>query len=146
MSTAPAPAAATNVEDEEWISRADAAELARCSEATIIRLEGKHGLETRTGPAGQKLLRLADLVRIGRIDSADLPTGATGSGTAELRRTKDLLVAAQRELGEARGRLAERDTVVATLTGQLTEKDRQLRKLTDILDGLTIALREKATR
>jgi hypothetical protein len=33
--------------------------------------------------------------------------------------------AAQRELGEVPGRLAERDVVVTTLTGQLTEKDRR---------------------
>jgi NADH oxidase (H2O2-forming) len=66
------------------------------SEATIKRLEGKHDLETRTGVNGQTLLRLADLVGIGRIDPADLPTGATASGTAELRRTQDQLVATQR--------------------------------------------------
>ena len=52
----------------------------------------------------------------------------------------------QRELGEVRGRLAERDTVVATLTAQVTEKDRQIRKLTDIIDSLGLALREKAAR
>jgi hypothetical protein len=60
MSTATAPAASA----EEWISRADAAELARCSEATIKRLETKHDLETRSGPNGQTRLRLADLVRL----------------------------------------------------------------------------------
>ncbi|MFD2090457.1 hypothetical protein [Blastococcus deserti] len=141
MSTATVP-----VEGEEWVSRADAAELARCSEATIKRLEGKHDLETRTGVNGQTLLRLADLVRLGRINPADLPSGATASGTAELRRTQDQLVATQRELGEVRGRLAERDAVVATLTGQVSEKDRQIRKLTDIIDSLGLALCEKAAR
>ncbi len=142
MSTATAP----DTDAEEWISRADAAELAACSVATIIRDEDEHDLETRPGPNGKKLLRLADLVRIGRIDRKNLPTGATGAGTAELRRTQDQLVAAQRELGEVRGRLAERDAVVTTLTGQVTEKDRQIRKLTDIIDSLGLALREKAAR
>jgi hypothetical protein len=124
----------------------EAEELARCSEATIIRVVEKRGLETTTGPGGRVMVRLADLIRIGRIKPEDLPTGATGAGTAELRRTQDLLVAAQRELGEVRGRLAERDTVVATLTGQVTEKDRQIRKLTEIIDNLGLALREKAAR
>ncbi len=59
-STATAPAASA----EEWMSRADAAEIARCSEATIKRLETKHDLETRSGPNGQTRLRLADLVRL----------------------------------------------------------------------------------
>ncbi len=142
MSTATAPAAGA----EEWISRADAAELARCSEATIKRLETKHDLQTRSGPNGQTLLRLADLIRVVRIRPEDLPAGASPSGTAELRRTQDQLIAAQRELGEVRGRLAERDAAVATLTGQVTEKDRQIRKLTDIVDSLGLALREKAAR
>jgi hypothetical protein len=132
MSTATAPAASA----EEWISRADAAELACCSEATIERLETKHDLETRSGPNGQTRLRLADLVRLGRIRPEYLPAGASPAGTAELRRTQEQLVAVQRELGEVRGRLAERDAVVATLTGQVTEKDRQIRRLTDIIDSL----------
>jgi hypothetical protein len=33
------------------------------------------------------MLRLADLVRVGRISREDIPTGASGAGTAELRRT-----------------------------------------------------------
>ena len=132
MSTATAPAAGA----EEWISRADAAELARCNEATIERLETKHDLETRSGPKGQTRLRLADLVRLGRIRPENLPAGSSPAGTAELRRTQEQLVAVQRELGEVRGRLAERDAVVATLTGQVTEKDRQIRRLTDIIDSL----------
>jgi hypothetical protein len=142
MSTATAPAA----DAEAWISRADAAQLGRCSEATIKRLEGKHDLETRSGSNGQILLRLADLVRLGRIRPEDLPAGASPAGTAELRRTQEQLVAVQRELGEVRGRLAERDAVVATLTGQVSEKDRQIRRLTDIVDSLSLALREKAAR
>jgi hypothetical protein len=142
MSSAIAPA----IDAEEWISRADAAELARCSEATINRAVEKHGLETTIGPGGRVMIRLADLVRIGRIKPADLPTGGSASGTAELRRTQDQLVAAQPQLGEVRGRLAERDAVVATLTGQVTEKDRQIRRLTDIIDSLGLALREKADR
>jgi hypothetical protein len=74
VSTATAPAAGA----EEWISRADAAELARCSEATIKRLETKHDLETRSGANGQTRLRLADpvdsrhpLLRPGQPDTAD---------------------------------------------------------------------------
>ena len=142
MRTATAPAAGA----EEWISRADAAELARCSEATVKRLETKHDLETRSGPNGHTLLRLADLLRLGRIRPEDLPAGVSPTGTAERRRIQDQLVAAQWALGEVRGRLAERDAVVATLTGQVTEKDRQIRRLTDIIDSLGLALREKAAR
>jgi hypothetical protein len=102
MSTATAPA----VGAEEWISRADAAELARRSEDAIKRDQKDHGLEARSGPNGKTMLRLADLVRIGRIRPQDLPAGASPAETAELRRTQDQLVAVQRELGEARGRLA----------------------------------------
>jgi hypothetical protein len=131
---------------EEWISRADAAKLARCHEATINRAVKDHGLETTSGPGGRVMIRLADLIRVRRIRPEDLPAGASPAGTAELRRTQDQLVAGQRELGEARGRLAERDAVVATLTGQVSEKDRQIRRLTDIVDSLTLALREKADR
>jgi hypothetical protein len=36
--------------------------------------------------------------------------------------------------------------VVATLTGQVTEKDRQIRKLAEIIDSLGLALRERAAR
>jgi hypothetical protein len=46
MSTATAPASGA----EEWISRADAAKLARCHEATINRAVKEHGLETTPGP------------------------------------------------------------------------------------------------
>ena len=42
------------------------------------------------------MLRLADLVRIGRIRPEDLPAGASPAGTAELRRTQDQVVAPPR--------------------------------------------------
>jgi hypothetical protein len=85
MSTAAAPA----LDVEEWISRADPAELARCHEATIIRDVKRQGLETTAGPGGRVMVRLADLIRIRRIDRKDLPAGASAAGTAELRRTQD---------------------------------------------------------
>lgn len=131
---------------EEWISRADAAELARRSVATIKRDVEDYDLQTTTGLGGRVMVRTADLVRIGRIQLADLPTGTSAAGTAELRRTQDQLVAAQRELGEARGRLAERDALVSMLTGQLGEKDRQIRQLTTTVDGLVVAVRERTAR
>src|SRR5215218_3193814 len=92
MSTVTATAAGAG----EWISRADAAELAHRSEDAIKRDQKDHGLETRPGPNGKTMLRLADLVRIGRIRPEDLPAGASPAGTAELRRTQDQLVAPPR--------------------------------------------------
>ena len=87
MSTGPARAA----DAEEWISRADAAEPAPCSVATTIRDEDDHDLDTRRGPSGQKLLRLADLIRMDRIGRKDLPTGAPAElrpGPADRRRAR----------------------------------------------------------
>jgi hypothetical protein len=117
--TADAPADA-----EQWISRADAAKLARCSEDTIKRDVRDHELETRPGPNGRVMLRVADLLGINRISPEDIPSGASAAGTAEVRRLQEQLANAQRELGEVRGRLATRDELVTVLHEQLRETRR----------------------
>jgi hypothetical protein len=79
--------AGTAAEGEQWISRADAAKLARRSEDTIKRAVADHNLETRPGLNGRVMLRVADLVRIGRISVEDVPAGASAAGSTAAARS-----------------------------------------------------------
>jgi chromosome segregation ATPase len=131
---------------DEWISRDDAAVCAGASPDTIKRDIKKHDLETRTGPRGQVMTRVADLVRIGRI-RPDALTEATGAETAELHRSRAQADAARTEAAQLAGRLQERERHTDLLHEQVREKDRQLkerdaqiRALTATVERLVLAL------
>ena len=91
-----------STDDNSWITRKDAAALARCSEDAIKDTQKKHKLPTRTGTAGATLLNLDDLVRVGRVRPEDLAAAGTGAELAELAelaRTKEQVNALRTEVG-----------------------------------------------
>lgn len=127
--------------ENDWISRDDAAVLAGCSADSIKRDVKNHALETRQGPANRVMVRLSDLVGIGRIKQHELPSSGTGAEAAELRRAQERILSLHAEVGEATGRLGERDTVIEVLRQQLAEKDRQLKALTALFDNTVATFR-----
>jgi hypothetical protein len=124
---------------EEWISRADAAALSGRSEDTIRRDERRHELETRLNPTGAVLLRLADLVRIGRIDRTTF-TSAGGADSAEVVRARDAVVVLKVQVAEMNGKLSFADALIASLTAQLEQKDKQLASLTRAHEALVVRI------
>jgi hypothetical protein len=54
-----------STDDRKWVTRKDAAALARCSQDSIVRTEKKHKLQTRTNDAKATLLNTDDLIRVG---------------------------------------------------------------------------------
>jgi hypothetical protein len=125
---------------EDLVSREDGAVLADCSIDTIKRDIKLHGLHTEPGPRGKVMVRVADLVRIGRIKPDVLGDGVSGSTTAELRRTQEqvrqLLAGAARDAG----RLEERTALVEVLRQQIAAKDRQITQLNGTVERLLAKL------
>lgn len=113
----------------DWVTRREAAGLAGRSADTIKRDIEQNGLPTRKSPKNEVLVRVTDLVKIGRIAAGDLPTGLTGPQAAELRRVTAEVSRLTAQVGELTGRLAEvassRDLYVA----QLSVKDEQIKQL-----------------
>jgi len=135
----------TDANDEDWITRKEAADLAGCSEDAIKYTQTKHQLETRTNAAKAILLRTADLIRVGRIRAEDLGGAGSGAECAELVRTKEQVNALRVEVGHLRGRLAERDVLQEVLRQQVAEKDKQLRQAQVTLDRLAATLSARST-
>ena len=131
--------------DDRWISRKDAAALARCSQATIKRDEDKHKLDTREGVNGAVLVEIAGLVKIGRLQPQDVAPGASAADAADLRRATHRIEQLLVDASTVQGRLVERDALVEVLRQQLAEKDRQIKQLAGSLDGLVLALRSSRT-
>jgi hypothetical protein len=135
----------TDANDEDWLTRKEAADLAGCSQDAIKYTQTKHQLETRTNAAGAILLRTADLVRVGRIRAEDLGAAGSGAECAELVRTKEQVSALRVEVGHLGGRLAERDVLQEVLRQQVAEKDKQLRQAQATLDRLATTLSARST-
>lgn len=112
--------------DEQWLTRADLAQLMHCSPDTVRRLTRKHGLQERTDTGGRVQLNVADCVRTGMLTPEDLRTGATPLESAELVRSRDTVLSLRVELAGLTGRLNEADMVRDTLREQLSVKDRQI--------------------
>ena len=123
-----------STDDRKWVTRKDAAALARCSQDSIVRAQTKHKLQTRTNDAKATLLNTDDLVRVGLIRAEDLAAGATGAECAELARTKEQVSQLRTEVGRQGGRLAEREAFLDLLRQQVGEKDRQIRLLQATID------------
>src|SRR5690606_32162283 len=91
----------TGRDREEWIDRTTAATLAGCAVDTIRRDQRDHTLTVRTGPNGSTLLRLGDLIDIGRVPATVLDPVTTARQVAEaagLRRELTDLQVAHAEL------------------------------------------------
>ena len=121
---------------ELWLPRADAATLARKSQDTIRRIVERHQLETRTDAAGRVLVNTADLVTLGHLRQEDLTAGASPVESVEVLRARETITALRVQVGELTGRLAHADVLIAALSDQLTQKDRQLAKNADHLSQL----------
>jgi uncharacterized small protein (DUF1192 family) len=133
-----------STDDKQWVTRKDAAALARCSEDAIKDTQKKHKLPTRTGTAGATLLSLDDLVRVGRVRPEDLTAGGTGAECAELARTKEQVSALRTEVGRQGGRLAEREAFLDLLRQQVAEKDRQIKALQTTIERLAASLASRS--
>ena len=133
-----------STDDNAWVTRKDAAALARCSEDAIKDTQKKYKLPTRTGAAGATLLSLEDLVRVGRVRAEDLAAAGTGAECAELARTKEQVSALRTEVGRQGGRLAEREAFLDMLRQQVGEKDRQIKALQTTIDRLTASLASRS--
>lgn len=116
-------------DDGEWVSRREMSQLAHCSEDSVKRDIKQHQLETRTGPKGEVLVRVADFERIGRIKPGDVPTGLTGSQAAELRRVLADNARLTAQVGELTGRLEQARVSQDVVTAQLAVKDDQIKSL-----------------
>jgi hypothetical protein len=128
----------------KWVTRKDAAALARCSQDSIVRTEKKHKLQTRTNDAKATLLNTDDLVRVGLIRVEDLAAGGTGAECADLARTKEQVSLLRTEVGRQGGRLAEREAFLDVLRQQVAEKDRQIRALQTTIERLAASLASRA--
>jgi len=129
----------------DWVTRKEAAVLARCSEDAIRATQKKHQLETRTNAAGATQLRVADLVRVGRIRPEDLAGAGSGAECAELVRAREQVSVLRIEVGHLGGRLAERDAFLEVLRQQVAEKDKQLRQVQATLDRLAVTVSARST-
>jgi len=135
---------AMSTDVRKWVTRKDAAALARCSQDSIVRTEKKHKLQTRTNDAKATLLNTDDLVRVGLIRVEDLAAGGTGAECAELARTKEMVSQLRTEVGRQGGRLAEWDVFLDMLRQQVKEKDHQIRGLQTTIDRLTVAVSSRS--
>jgi len=133
-----------STDDNQWVTRKDAAALARCSEDAIKDTQKKHKLPTRTGTAGATLLSLNDLVRVGRVRAEDLAAGGTGAECAELARTKEQVSQLRTEVGRQGGRLAEREAFLDLLRQQVGVKDRQIAALQATVERLAASLASRS--
>jgi hypothetical protein len=93
-----------STDDDQWVTRKDAATLARCSQDSIVRAQTKHKLQTRTNDAKATLLNTDDLVRVGLIRAEDLAAGGTGAECAELARTQEMVSQLRTEVGDSESR------------------------------------------
>ena len=75
---------AQTIQHDDWILRADAAAIARCSEDSIRRDISNHELKTRRDDRKRVLVKVADLIRVGRIRAEDLTTGMTAPSPPRL--------------------------------------------------------------
>ena len=133
-----------STDDSTWVTRKDAAALARCSQDSIVRAQTKHKLQTRTGDANATLLNMDDLVRVGLIRAEDLAAAGTGAECAELARTKEMVSQLRTEVGRQGGRLAEREAFLDHLRQQVSEKDRQIKALQITIDRRTAAVANRS--
>jgi hypothetical protein len=115
-----------STDDRKWVTRKEAAALARCSQDSIERTEKKHKLETRTNDAGATLLNLDDLVRVERVRADALTASKSGAECAELALAKEQVNQLRTEVGRQGGRLAEREAFLDMLRQQVKEKDHQI--------------------
>lgn len=123
----------------EWITRKDAAVLARCSQDAIKATAAKHQLEQRTNAGGAIEMRLGDLVAVGRIQAEDLAGAPTPGQCVELVRARGQVTELLAEVARQGGRLAERDMLLDVLRQQLGEKDRQIKAQQNLLERLALA-------
>lgn len=119
--------AETAGDGEQWLSRRQIAALAHKSEKTIDRDAAEHDLEFRLSPNGTKLFRVADYVRIGRVQPTDIPNGLTGTQAVELLRVREHNERLLRQNGELAGRLEEVRASLALIRSQLEAKDAQIK-------------------
>ena len=131
---------AMSTDDRKWVTRKDAAALARCSEDAIKDTQKKHELPTRTNAAKATLLNLDDLVRGGRVRAEDLAAGGTGTECAELVRSREQVNQLRTEVGRQGGRLAEREAFLDVLRQQVGVKDRQIAALQATVERLAASL------
>jgi hypothetical protein len=111
-----------STDDSQWVTRKDAAVLARCSEDSIRLTQKNHELQTRTNAAKATLLNLDDLVRVGRVHPDDLAAAGSGAECAELARTKEQANQLRTKVGRQGGRLAEREAFLDMLRQQVGER------------------------
>ena len=123
----------------EWLSRDDAAKLARCEVGAINRDIAKHGLEVNSkGPRGKVMVRRDDLVRVGRLVAA-VP-GVSGAESADLLRAHELVADLRAASARLEGRLLERDALTVVLREQLGVKDTQIRQLQDMVNRFAASM------
>jgi hypothetical protein len=138
----PSPAAAevtpaATAGQDEWITRADAAALANCSQDSIRRDEHRHELPTKRNAAGAVTLRVSDLVSIGRIPPGALVVPAAAE-SAEVVRARSTITELKVQAAEAAAKLKAADAMVAALLSQLEQKDKQIASLTRVHEALVV--------
>lgn len=116
---------------QEWISRSEACELIGCSEQTLRRLVKNQGLETREGERGRTMLRVGDLVRLGRLDESRLAEFPNASAAATATRMSQETLGLREQVAELRSRLDERDTLTAELRADKKRLESQVATLLD---------------
>jgi len=114
---------------DDYINRDEAATLAGCSPDTIKRDEKAHNLQTRTAPGGNKLVRVGDLVDIGRIPTSALTAGLSAADASALKTARDEIGRHAVRCAKLDGQLEEAKANVADLRGQLKAKDHQINEL-----------------
>jgi hypothetical protein len=133
-----------STDDSVWVTRKEAAALARCSQDSIERTQKKHKLETRTSSVGATMIALDDLVRVGRVHPEALTASKSGAECAELALAKEQVNQLRTEVGRQGGRLAEREAFLDLLRQQVSEKDRQIRGLQSTIERLTVAVSSRS--
>jgi uncharacterized coiled-coil protein SlyX len=121
---------------DDWVTRDDMAVLSRKSTATLRRDVQDHSLETRVDGAGRVLVSVGEFLRIGRLRQEDLTAGASPVESVEVLRARETITVLRVQVGELTGRLAHADALVAALSDQLSQKDKQLAKNADHLGQL----------
>ena len=122
----------------EWITRAEAAALARKTPGTIRRYEHKHRLPTRIDDRGAVLVNVDDLVRIGCLRREDLAPAGGARESAELARSRELVTELKVRVAELGAQVSSSERLVSSLLSQLEAKDKQLGQLTRVHEALVM--------
>lgn len=116
---------------DEWLPREALAELGGCSLDTVRRVQRENSLATQTGANGTVLLRLGDLIDLGRVAASVLDPKVSGREVADA-------IALRREVEDLRierATLSERLAACAKYEHLLQAQIATLTTVVDLLSG-----------